>query len=241
MGLYHCALVVAAVILAIASPAAAAKELKLTTLGALTPALENSTPTKRLLRAYTTNEEDGEDGERGISAKIPGLEKISNALKSSRTSKAKELQGLLKADESIANAFKTLKLSTMPIGKNDFIETELVVKLFTSTNFKVWSKYAKKTNREDPYGAMVTALANVFGDKDLAIMILLGKGQWSSMGVAKKLEKSLFRSWLVQGKQPSDLLEKVFHVDRYWLQAYPRVKDIWGAYSTYVTKTVMNH
>lgn len=97
--------------------AAATGESQLKTSATLTHTLDSNTPTKRLLRAY-------EDEERGISAKIPGLEKISSVLKSSKT---KELEGLLKTGESIGNAFKTLKLSTMPIGKNGFIESKLVV------------------------------------------------------------------------------------------------------------------
>ncbi|EGZ08349.1 hypothetical protein PHYSODRAFT_306294 [Phytophthora sojae] len=158
--------------------AAATGESQLKTSATLTHTLDSNTPTKRLLRAY-------EDEERGISAKIPGLEKISSVLKSSKT---KELEGLLKTGESIGNAFKTLKLSTMPIGKNGFIESKLV----------------------DPNGAMVTALTNVFGERNLAIMIVLGKDTRSSRGIAKKLESALFNSWFIQKKQPDARLS------RYW-------------------------
>lgn len=92
-----------------------------------------------------------------------------------KSSKVKELQGLLKADESLANAFKKVKLSTMPIGKNDFVEKKMVVKFFSSPNFKAWSKHAATTNPQNPQAAMLTALTNVFGEKNVATMILLGK------------------------------------------------------------------
>lgn len=130
--------------------------------GPLAQKLENGILTTRYLRVATTDEE--EDEERGISAKIPGLEKISSALKSSKT-KTKELQALLKADESLGKAFKTVKLSTMPIGKDDFIETNMVVKFFSSPNFKAWSNHAAKTNPQSPQGTMLTALTNVLERK----------------------------------------------------------------------------
>ncbi|KAG3116872.1 hypothetical protein PI124_g531 [Phytophthora idaei] len=38
------------------------------------------------------------------------------------SSKTKELQGLLKVEDNLGNNFKKLGLSTMPIGKNDYIK-----------------------------------------------------------------------------------------------------------------------
>ncbi|ETN07625.1 hypothetical protein PPTG_12967 [Phytophthora nicotianae INRA-310] len=177
---------------------------------------------------------------RGISANIPGLEKISKAFTSSKT---KELQGLLKADDSLGNAFKTLKLSKMPIGKDGFIETEMVVKFLSSRNFKVWSQHAAKLNKEDSYGAMITALTNVFGDKNVAIMVLLGKHSRSSSGVSKKLETALFNKWYTVDKYRTadDMFAKVLKANRDTIHGYAREKFIWGDYSKYITNRVMNY
>ncbi|KAG3136057.1 hypothetical protein PI124_g16786 [Phytophthora idaei] len=83
----------------------------------------------------------------------------------------------------------------MPIGKNDFVETKMVVKFLSSRNFKVWSEYAAKVNKKDPDGAMLQALTNVLGEKNVATMILVGKLSRSSRSAAKRLEKALFYKW----------------------------------------------
>ncbi|ETP14139.1 hypothetical protein F441_10894 [Phytophthora nicotianae CJ01A1] len=196
--------------------------------------LEN-TPSRRLLRTYHSAEE-----ERGTSVNIPSLEKLSKAFTSSKT---KELQGLLTADDSLGNAFKTVQLSKMPIGKDGFIETEMVVKFLSSRNFKVWSQHAAKLNKEDSYGAMITALTNVFGDKNVAIMVLLGKHSRSSSGVSKKLETALFNKWYTIDKYRTadDMVAKVLGVKRSRIHGYPREKFIWGDYSKYITNRVMNY
>ncbi|KAE9011931.1 hypothetical protein PR002_g14946 [Phytophthora rubi] len=216
-------------LLARAGSAAASRESHLTS-GDSARELTIGTPTKRLLRAYTTDEDDSE--ERGLSAKLPGLEKISNALKSSKT---KELEGLLKA-ESVAGAFKTLKLSSMPIGKNDFIESKMVVKLFTSRNFKVWSNYATELNKKDPETAMFAALKDVFGEKNVATMIVLGKDSWSSNSVAKKLETAQFKSWYERGQRPDDVLKKMLGVNIREIKLHPREMKIWEDYTRYDLK-----
>ncbi|KAG3060242.1 hypothetical protein PI124_g22949 [Phytophthora idaei] len=167
---------------------------------------------------------------------IPGLEKISKAFTSSKT---KELKALLKADDDLGNASKALKLSTMPIGKNGFIETKMVVKFLSSRNFKVWSEHAAKLNKQDPEGAMLTALTNVFGEKEVAIMILLGKHSWSSSGAAKKLETALFNKWYTIDKYRTadDAFTNVLKADRNTIHQYAREKAIWGDYSTYITNS----
>ncbi|ETP42235.1 hypothetical protein F442_10839 [Phytophthora nicotianae P10297] len=234
MKFYLVALLVFAMVFVSFDTASATRE------GKLKPAdvpfrMFKNTPTKRLLRTYKTGEE-----ERGISANIPGLEKISKAFTSSKT---KELQGLLKADDSLGNAFKTLKLSKMPIGKDGFIETEMVVKFLSSRNFKVWSQHAAKLNKEDSYGAMITALTNVFGDKNVAIMVLLGKHSRSSSGVSKKLETALFNKWYTVDKYRTadDMFAKVLKANRDTIHGYAREKFIWGDYSKYITNRVMNY
>ncbi|KAH7465912.1 RxLR effector protein [Phytophthora ramorum] len=100
MRFYHLVLLMVAVLFASAGPTSAYRRSKLTTPGTQTQVLQDNTPAKRLLRAYT------DDEERGIS--IPGLE---SALKVFPSSKTNQLQGLLKADGSIDDAFKTLGLS----------------------------------------------------------------------------------------------------------------------------------
>ncbi|KAG6952924.1 hypothetical protein JG688_00013050 [Phytophthora aleatoria] len=97
------------------------------------------------------------------------------------SSKTKELQGLLKVEDNLGNYFKKLGLSTMPIGKNDYIE--------------------------DPDGAMFTALTNVFGEKNVATMILLGKHSWGSSTAAKKLEKAQFNKWYAKDNHLSNSRE----------------------------------
>ncbi|KAG3204243.1 hypothetical protein PC128_g2042 [Phytophthora cactorum] len=198
---FHVILIGAVVLLANADPAPGSRESKLTLAA-------NNAPTKRLLTTYTTDE--GVDDERGITVNIPGLDKLSKAFTSSKT---KELQGLLKADDNLGTAFKALRLSKIPIGnpKTGFIETEKVVKLFSSRNFKVWSQHAAKMNKQDPAGEMLTALTNVFGEKNLATMILLGKHSWGSSSVAKKLEKAQFNKWYAVDKHQTadDVLEKL--------------------------------
>ncbi|KAH7491203.1 RxLR effector protein [Phytophthora ramorum] len=193
MRFYHLVLLMVAVLFASADPTSAYRGSKLTTPGAQTQVLQDNTATKRLLRAYT------DDEKRGIS--IPGLESVLKVFPSSKT---KQLQGLLKADETLGNAFKTLGLSKMPIAKNNFIETKMVEKLFSSTNFKVWSKHAARLNKQDPEGAMLTSLTNVFGEKNVATMILLGKRSRRSHQVAKKLEAAKIKKWFSMDKLTAD-------------------------------------
>ncbi|KAG6623613.1 putative secreted RxLR effector protein [Phytophthora cinnamomi] len=236
MGFYHVVLLLVTVLLANTDPATAFRHSQLTTPDTPSRELENDTPNKRLLRAYTTDEDDGE--ERGFSAKIPGLEKIANALKSSKT---KELEALLKADESMIDTFKKLKLNTVSVGTDGFVESKKVVELFSSQNFKIWSKYATQTKPEDPQGAMVATLTTLFGDKNLATMILLGKDSRSSRSIAKQLETAQFNSWYKQGKRPDGVLENMFGVTLSKIHGSSRAKYVWINYSNYVTNRVKNH
>ncbi|ETO59009.1 hypothetical protein F444_22613 [Phytophthora nicotianae P1976] len=234
MKFYLVALLVVVMVIVSSDTSSAAREWKVKSTDVPFHVLEN-TPSKRLLRTYHSAEE-----ERGISVNFPSLEKLSKAFTSSKT---KELQGLLKADDSLGNAFKTLQLSKMPIGKDGFIETEMVVKFLSSRNFKVWSQHAAMLNKEDSYGAVITALTNVFGDKNVAIMVLLGKHSRSSSGVSKKLETALFNKWYTVDKYRTadDMVAKVLGVKRSRIHGYPREKFIWGDYSKYITNRVMNY
>ncbi|KAG7382274.1 hypothetical protein PHYPSEUDO_005062 [Phytophthora pseudosyringae] len=204
-----------------------ALESTLTSPGAATRVLQNNTPTKRLLRAHII-----EDEERAV---LP--QSLTKLFK--RSSKTKELQGLLKADESLDNAFNTLGLSNMPVSKNDFIETKMVAQLFSSRNFKVWSQHAVNLKNQDPNGAMLAALTNVFGEKNVATMILLGKHSRSSSKVAKKLEQAQFNKWYAtDGLTADEVFTKVLKQKRADIHMYARDKLIWIDYSKYITKRV---
>ncbi|KAI9994484.1 hypothetical protein PInf_011119 [Phytophthora infestans] len=186
---------------------------------------------RRNLKADRT----GEDGER---VNIPSINKIAQVFTSSKT---KELQGLLKADESLGNAFKTLGLSKMAIGKNNFIETDMVAKLFSSPNFKIWAQHAANANKQDPERAMLAALTNVFGEKEVATMILVGKLRWRSKSIAQKLKTAQFNKWYSKGLAADDVFRKVLKADRGRIHGYPRLKGIWEDYSKYIIKRVVNY
>ncbi|POM78149.1 Secreted RxLR effector peptide protein [Phytophthora palmivora] len=131
----------------------------------------------------------------------------------------------------------------MSIGnpKTQFIETKDVIKLFSSTNFKLWSKHVAKVNKENPDAAMLTALTNVFGEKEVAIMILLSKDSWKVGSVVKKLEKAQFNKWFNARKRPDNVLENVLGVKFVNINRNPREKQIWAAYETYSTKRIKNY
>ncbi|KAG2833603.1 hypothetical protein PC129_g14463 [Phytophthora cactorum] len=233
MELYHVVLVVAALLFASADISSATRASKSKPTRVL-----QKTHTTRLLRTYNTGVE--EDEERGISMTIPGLEKVSKAFTSSKT---KKLQGLLTADESLGNAFQKLGLSKMLIAnpQTGLIETKMVVKFLSSRNYKVWSQHAAKLNKNDPDTAMLTALTDALGEKEVAIMILLGKHS-SASSTAKKLETAQFNKWFATGKfTPDGALENVLKVKRSKIHRNPREKMIWGDYMKYVRNRVLNH
>ncbi|EEY63202.1 secreted RxLR effector peptide protein, putative [Phytophthora infestans T30-4] len=186
---------------------------------------------RRNLRADRSDE----DEER---VNIPGFNKIAQVFKSSKT---KELQGLLKADDSLANAFKTLGLSKMPIGKDNFIETDMVAKLFSSPNFKIWARHAANVNKQDPESAMLAALTNVFGEKEVATMILVGKLRWRSKSIAQKLETAQLSKWYSKGLAADDVFRQILSADPSRIKGYGRYKGIWENYSYYFIKRVVNY
>ncbi|POM79209.1 Secreted RxLR effector peptide protein [Phytophthora palmivora] len=100
------------------------------------------------------------------------------------------------------------------------------------TNFKLWSKHVAKVNKENPEAAMLTALTNVFGEKEVAIMILLSKDSWKVGSVVKKLEKAQFNKWFNARKRPDNVLENVLGVKFVDINRNPREKQIWAAYET---------
>ncbi|POM57512.1 RxLR effector family protein [Phytophthora palmivora] len=232
---------VTVVLLVSCNPGSASKNSMPSEFSSSTHVLESHTPTNRYLRAYTTSEGDNE--ERGISVKLPTLEQISNTLKSS---KRKELEGLLKGDELVGDAFKKLKLSTMPIGnpKTQSIETKDVVKLFSSTNFKVWSDHVSKwseLNKKNPADTMLTALTSVFGEKEVAIMILLSKKSWRTGTVVKDLEKAQFNKWFNKILEPRRVYEDVLGANWRLIHGNPREKQIWLDYTAYSMNRVAHH
>ncbi|EEY62357.1 RXLR effector family protein, putative [Phytophthora infestans T30-4] len=132
---------------------------------------------------------------------------------------------MLKADEALGSAFKTLKLSTMRIGKDD---TKMVAKFLSSRNFKIWFQHAVKINKDDPYGEMLKALTNVFGEKNVAMMILAGNLSRNSRDVAKKLEKAQFYKWYFVDKYKTadEVFTNVLKADRNRIHGYGREKEI---------------
>ncbi|KAI9984887.1 hypothetical protein PInf_006426 [Phytophthora infestans] len=177
----HAVNLVLLLLLACFAPAPATRELNLRAAASDSTRVVDNATTERLLRAHSSGkEEQKEEEERAISINFPSLEKI---LKNVTSGKSTELQGMLKADEALGSAFKTLKLSTMRIGKDD---TKMVAKFLSSRNFKIWFQHAVKINKDDPYGEMLKALTNVFGEKNVAMMILVGNLSRNSRDVAKK-------------------------------------------------------
>ncbi|KAF1783239.1 hypothetical protein GQ600_22899 [Phytophthora cactorum] len=105
------------------------------------------------------------------------------------SSKTKELQGLLK--------WKTISgMISRSWGSAQCLSVKMtisrLVKLFSSRNFKVWSQHATKINKQDPDGAMLTALTNVFGREERGDHDPIGEAFVGSSTVAKKLEKAQF-------------------------------------------------
>ncbi|KAI9994477.1 hypothetical protein PInf_011109 [Phytophthora infestans] len=108
----------------------------------------------------------------------------------------------------------------MAIGKSDHIDTDLVVKLFSSLNFKIWAQHAANVNKQDPEGAMLAALTNVFGEKEVATMILVGKLRRRSKGITQKLETAQFNKWYLKGLAADDVFRQVLKADRSRIGGY---------------------
>ncbi|KAG1709292.1 hypothetical protein DVH05_019935 [Phytophthora capsici] len=225
MKLCHIVALTVALLVACVDPASASKDSKLATQG-------DNIPTKRLLR--TT-----EDEERGISVSL-GLEKISNAFTSGKT---KEFKNLVKAGQSADDSFANLGLGhVLNFEKGGEVRTKMVAKFFTSDKFKAWSKYTHKMNQKDADSAMLAGLTRAYGEKNAAVIILLGKDSLSSHTVAKKLETAQFTKWYTVDKIPNadELVKKVLDVPRSKLRKYPREMSIWDNYSKFVGKYVLN-
>ncbi|KAL3672828.1 hypothetical protein V7S43_002116 [Phytophthora oleae] len=230
MKFYHIVLLVVALVVACADPASASKDSKLTPHG-------NNTPSKRLLRAYTT---DVEEEERGISVNLAGLDKIKNALTSSKT---KELQKLVKAGESADDSFMKLGLGkVLNFEKGAEVRTKMVSKFLSSDKFKAWSKYATKLNQKDADRTMIAALTSAYGEKNTAVIILLGKDSRSSRTVAKRLETAQFNKWYITDKlrNADELVTKVLKVPRSRIRGHPREMYIWDNYSKFISNIVLH-
>ncbi|KAK1940114.1 hypothetical protein P3T76_008437 [Phytophthora citrophthora] len=190
------------------------------------------TPPKRFLRVDTP-----EDEGRVFPVNIPGLGKISNAMK---TSKTKELQKLVNAGQSADDSFKGLGLGqVLDFGKT--VNWKMVGKFFSNRKFKAWAKYTAQLNQKDPDGAMLATLTSAYGEKNAAIIILLGKDARSS--VASRLETAQFYKWRnVDNLENADMaLVKALEVPRRKIHAYPLEKSIWENYSKYIINQVMNY
>ncbi|KAG1706916.1 hypothetical protein DVH05_027766 [Phytophthora capsici] len=118
----------------------------------------------------------------------------------------------------------------------------MVANFFTSDKFKAVSKYAAKMNQKDPDSAILSALTSAYGEKNAAVIILLGKDSLSSRTVAKKLETAQFTKWYTVDKIPNadELVKKVLDVPRRKIRMYPREMSIWDNYSKFVGKYVLN-
>lgn len=89
---------------------------------------------------------------------------------------------------------------------------------------------------------MLTEHTNVFGENDVAIMILLGKDSRWSKSVAKKLETALFNKWYATDKFNADkVLTGVLGVARNRIHENSRAKSIWANYMDYTRKRVVNY
>ncbi|KAK1931205.1 hypothetical protein P3T76_013394 [Phytophthora citrophthora] len=191
--------------------------------------------TSRYLRAFTTEVDDSED--RGISVNLPGLEKISNAFTSTKT---KELQKLIKAGESTGDSFKSLGFGKA-LSFEQGVRTKMVSKFLSGDKFKAWSKYTK-LNQKHPDEAMLTAFTSAYGEKNTAVIILLGKDALRSRAAAKRLETAQFNKWYTQDglTNADELVKQVLKVPRNKLRGYPREMSIWDNYSKYISKVVMH-
>ncbi|KAF4042863.1 hypothetical protein GN244_ATG04781 [Phytophthora infestans] len=129
----------------------------------------------------------------------------------------------------------------MPVGKNNFIQTDLVAKLFSSPNFKIWAQHAAKVNKQYPEGAILAALTDVFGEKEVATMILVGKLRWRSKSIAQKLEAAQFNKWYSKGLTADDVFWQVLKANRGKIRGYGRFMGIWEDYSKYIIKRVVNY
>ncbi|OWZ01866.1 RxLR effector protein [Phytophthora megakarya] len=247
MRFYQFILLVILVLFVTSSPASASKNSKMATPGAPTSVLESNTPIQRYLKASPANGETEE--ERGISENLRSImQKILNLFKSSKT---KELQGLLKADDSIDDAFHKLKLNEMAIKENDFIETKMVVDLLKSKNFQAWYKHSAKVSKlsqEKPEAAMLTTLSSFYGEKEVATMILLSKDAWRRGTIdsvwasiaSRRMEKALFNKWFNEGLDAKQVLEKVLGVRMHNIHRHSRAKFIWGDYNKWYTAKKLN-
>ncbi|KAF4042866.1 hypothetical protein GN244_ATG04786 [Phytophthora infestans] len=226
MKLYLLVLLVTAVLVGIAD---ASKKSKLVLAGTPTPK-SGSNVSKTFLRAGNTDDKEHE--ERGMLAKIPGINKISQVFTSAKAPRCRRVS---------RDAFKSLGLSKLAIGKSDHIETDLVAKLFSSPNFKIWAQHATYVNKQDPEGAMLAALTNVFGEKEVATMILVGKLRRRSKGIAQKLETAQFNKWYSKGLAADDVFWQVLKANRGKIRGYGRFMGIWEDYSKYIIKRVVNY
>ncbi|OWZ14470.1 RxLR effector protein [Phytophthora megakarya] len=246
---YQFVLFVLLILVSISDFASASKNSSLVAPCAPTRVLGNNTPIKRLLRTDRTSDEAEE--ERGMPSSLQNvLKKLSNVF-TFESRKTKELRGLLKADESIDDAFKTLKLNNMDLTKNGMLSQKKVVNLFKSRNFMVWSAHVAKVsklNKQKPEIAMLEALTNAFGEKQAAIMILLSTDAWKrgtinairASFVVKKLEKAQFNKWFDSKLEPKYVLERVLKINYGDIYLNPREMLIWANYNRWYTTRIFN-
>ncbi|OWY95762.1 RxLR effector protein [Phytophthora megakarya] len=240
MGFYQVVLLIGVLLLGSSDWIQASTNSRLGASGTTTRSLERDDSVTRFLRAYPADE--GVDDERGISAYLPGVEKLSNIFKSSRT---KELERKIKADDSIDDSFTKLIRNTLPM-KNGQIDADKVHLLFLSRKFKVWTKHAAKMNKFShvkPETAMLTTLMKTFSERDIARMIYVSKdASWTAPNkVIKKLEKTQFNKWFREGLDPTQVVEKVLKVEMRYIERSPTEEKIWEAYSKWYTLKKLHH
>ncbi|OWZ22516.1 RxLR effector protein [Phytophthora megakarya] len=241
MGLYQLVFLVAAVLIKTSNLVQASTTSQLGVFKTPTRARERDNSATRFLRAYTADE--GVEEKRGISANLPGIKKISSILKSSKT---KELERKIKADDSIDDAFDKIIRDTL-LRKSGHIEAENAHDLlFLGKEFKVWAHHAEKMNKLSevrPEAAMLATLMKTFSEKEIARMIYFSKdASWTAPNsVIKKLEKTQFNSWFEKGLDPTKVLETVLKVRRKNIHRTPTEKQIWGAYSIWYTLKTLNY
>ncbi|EGZ06788.1 hypothetical protein PHYSODRAFT_459616, partial [Phytophthora sojae] len=139
---------------------------------------------------------DDEGGERGITAKVPGIEKLKNIFKPS--AETAQIREWLKSGRSSTGVFVDLLIDSK------------VDEVLTSPNFKIWARYVAKTHKQNQHAEIVRILTGRVEDKELAAMLQAAKGVRGTKSIASKLQKAQFRMWFNKKIRPSAVIEEIF-------------------------------
>jgi hypothetical protein len=140
---------------------------------------------KRVLRASPMTLEDTE--ERAFT--IPGVEKLSAG--ASKVVNIAKLPSWKLSGKSADDVFLRLKLDKAGYS------------LFKSPDFENWAKYMTMTNKQNPEGAMLSALSSRFSEKALAEMLAAATKYPGVQQIARKMQVQQVKGW-VAGGQSSD-------------------------------------